>query len=75
MGVEPTRQRMASPTGFEARPTHQDRSPSVDSPDGPADPADRDSPADPANPADRDSPAGPRGPRHMPTFASYVHHR
>jgi hypothetical protein len=25
MGVEPTQQRMAPPTGFEARPTHQDR--------------------------------------------------
>jgi len=29
MGVEPTRQRVAPPTGFEARPTHQDRFPSV----------------------------------------------
>lgn len=28
MGVEPTRQRMAPPTGFEARPIHQDRFPS-----------------------------------------------
>ena len=25
VGVEPTQQRMAPPTGFEARPTHQDR--------------------------------------------------
>jgi len=25
MGVEPTRQRMAPPTGFEARPAHQGR--------------------------------------------------
>ena len=29
MGVEPTRQRVAPPTGFEARPTHQDRCPSL----------------------------------------------
>ena len=28
MGVEPTRRRMAPPTGFEARPTHRDRVPS-----------------------------------------------
>lgn len=29
MGVEPTRRRVAPPTGFEARPIHQDRFPSV----------------------------------------------
>lgn len=29
MGVEPTQQRMAPPTGFEARPIHQDGFPSV----------------------------------------------
>lgn len=31
MGVEPTQQRVAPLTGFEARPTHQDRFPSVGS--------------------------------------------
>lgn len=30
MGVEPTQRRMAPPTGFEARPTHQGRFPSVE---------------------------------------------
>ena len=29
MGVEPTRRRVAPPTGFEARPTHQGRFPSA----------------------------------------------
>ncbi len=29
MGVEPTQQRVAPLTGFEARPTHQDRFPSM----------------------------------------------
>ncbi len=29
MGVEPTQRREAPHTGFEARPTHQDRFPSV----------------------------------------------
>jgi hypothetical protein len=29
MGVEPTRERLTSPTGFEARPPHQERFPSI----------------------------------------------